>query len=95
MAVKSQSVNNIIAKFPIKTLPHIKGEPTYKSINEMIQLLNAIAATLPTTAGGETHGHMRLMMKPELYSTLSETPYTVPVDPGPIPIYTPGSSGHA
>ena len=59
----------------------------------MIQLLNAIAATLPTTAGGETHGHMRLMMKPELYSTLSEIQHTVPVDLGPIPIYTPGSSG--
>ena len=67
----------------------------YKSINEMIQLLNANAATLLTTAGGGTHGHIRLIMKSELYSTLSEIQYTVPVDSGPIPIYTPGSFGLA
>ena len=95
MAGKSQSVDDIVAKFPIKTLPHINGEPTYESINEVIQLLYTSTATIPTTEGGGTHGHIGLIMKPELYSTLSETPYTVPVDPGPIPIYTPGSSGHA
>ena len=95
MAVKSQSVDDIVSKFPIKTIPRIDGEPTYESINEIMQMLYANAATLPTTTGGGTHGHIGLIMKPALYSTLSEIPYTVPVDPGPLPIYEPGSSGLA
>ena len=95
MAVKSQSVDDIVSKFPIKTLPRIDGEPTYENINEMMQILYANAATLQSTMGGGTHGHIGLIMKPELYRTLSNIPYTIPVDPGPIPSYTPGSSGLA
>ena len=51
-----------------------------------MQLLYSNEATLPTTSGGGTHGHIGLIMKQELYSKLSEIPYTVPGDPGPIPI---------
>ena len=95
MTGKSKSVDEIVSKFPIKTLPLIDGEPTYESINNIMQILYANAATLPTTTGGGTHGHIGLIMKPEIYSTLSEIPYTIPADPGPIPIYTPTSSGLA
>ena len=95
MAVKSQSVDDIVAKFPMKKLPRIDGEPTYESINDMMQMLYANAATLSTTIGGGIHGHIGLIMKPALYRTLSAIPYVIPVDPGPIPIYTAGSSGLA
>ena len=95
MAIKAQSVDGIVSKFPMKKLPHIDGEPTYESINEIMQMLYANAATLTTTSGGGMHGHIGLIMKPALYRTLSDTPYVIPVDPGPIPIYTPGSSGLA
>ena len=95
MAVKSQSVDKIVSKFPIKTLPRIDGEPAYKSINEMMQILYANAATLSTTMGGGTHGHIGLIMKPELYRTLSDILYVIPVDPGPIPLYEPGLLGLA
>ena len=95
MAVKSQSVDEIVAKFPVKVLPRIDGEPAYESINAMMQLLYANAATLSTTNGGGRHGHIGLLMKPELYTTLSAVPYDTPVDPGPIPIFEPGSSGLA
>ena len=61
----------------------------------MMQMLYANKATLPTTAGGGTHGHIGLIMKSVLYSTLSEIPYEIPLNPGPIPIYAPGSSGLA
>ena len=93
MTGKSQSVDDIVSKFPIKTLPRIDGEPTYESINNIMKILYANEATLPTTMGGGTHGHIGIIMKPELYSTLSEIPYAIPLDPGPIPIYAPRSSG--
>ena len=85
-------MDDIVSKFPIKTLPQFDGEPTYENINEMMQILYANAATLPTTTGGGTHGRIRLVMKPELYRILSNTPYNIP---GPIPLYVPGSSGLA
>ena len=93
MVVKAQSVDDIVSKFPIKTLPKIDGEPTYESINAIMQMLYANAATSPTTMGGGTHGHIGLIMKPALYRTLSDVPYSIPVDPGPIPAFAPGSSG--
>jgi len=38
MVVKLQSVDDIVSKFPIKTLPKLDGEPTYESINSLIQI---------------------------------------------------------
>lgn len=85
MTGKSQSVDNIVSKLAIKTLPRIDGEPKYESINNIMQILYANAEMLPTKTVGGTHGHIGIIMKPELYSTLSEIPYTIPVDLGPIP----------
>ena len=45
--------------------------------------------------GRGTHGHIGLIMKPELYRTLLDIPYVIRVDPGPIPLYEPGSLGLA
>ena len=95
MVVKAQSVDDIVSKFPVKTLPKLDGEPTYENINSLMQMLYANAATLTSTMGGGKHGHIGLIMKPALYRTLSTTPYETPVDPGPIPTFTAGSSGLA
>jgi len=73
----------------------LDGESTYDSINSLMQMLYANAATLTSTMGGGKHGHIGLIMKPALYRTLSTTPYETPVDPGPIPTFTAGSSGLA
>ena len=62
MAVKLQPVDNMTAKFSIKTLPHIDREPLYESINKIMQLLYVNAATLPTKADRGTHGHIGLIM---------------------------------
>ena len=77
------SMDKIIAKFPMKTLPIILGEPDYASINTMVQFLYGNAASLPTTLGGGQHGHIRLIMTHLLYATLAPTTaYTAPIDPG-------------
>ena len=86
-------MDNIESKFSIKKLPKINGELTYESINEIVQILYIKAATLSTSMGGSTHSHIGLIMKPELYQTLSNIPYAIPIDWGQIPQFTPGSSG--
>ena len=80
------TVDKIVAKFPVKALPRISGEPNYESINDMVQSLYANAASLSTTLGGGNHGHIGLVMNDILYTTLSPTPYHHPVDPGPLPM---------
>ena len=83
----SLSVESIIAKFPIKTLSVITGEPDYEIINTMIKDLYSNAASLQTTLGGGKHGHIGLVMSPVLYATISEVPYIDPEDPGPDPTF--------
>ena len=82
----STSVDDIVSKFPVKVLPIIQGEPSYKTINELIQLLYSNAASLPSPLGGGKHGHIGLLMKPTLYDTLAPgNPYVTPDDPGITP----------
>jgi hypothetical protein len=60
------SVTDIVAKFPVKTLTVITGEPDYETINHIVQTLYSNAASLPTTIGGGAHGHIGLIMTPLL-----------------------------
>ena len=83
------TVDEIVAHFPNKKLPQIHGEPTYETINDMVQHMYANAATIATPLGGGQHGHIGLIMKQALYQTLSETPFIAPPDPGPLPVYNP------
>ena len=58
------SVDDVVAKFPMKTMPKIDGEPDYGNINTMMQLLYDNAASLPSTLGGGQHGHIGIIMTP-------------------------------
>ena len=86
------SVDNVTAKFPMKGMPKIGGEPNYVTINTMMQLLYGNSASLPTTLGGGQHGHIRIIMIPQLYTTLANTPYESPPDPGITPNHATGAS---
>jgi hypothetical protein len=68
------SAEDIVAKFPIKTIPTINGEQDYETINNMVQTLYGNATSLATTTSGGAHGHIGLIMTPALYSTLTNTP---------------------
>jgi hypothetical protein len=81
----SLTVDAIVAKFPVKILPLINGEPDYDAINHMVQTLYGNAASLSTTLGGGAHGHIGIIMTPPLYATLTATPYAAPMDPGALP----------
>jgi hypothetical protein len=69
------TVDAIVAKFPIKSIPTITGEPDYDDINQMVPTLYGNAASLATTLGGGAHGHIVTIMTPPLYATLTATPY--------------------
>jgi hypothetical protein len=88
------SVADIVAKFPVKTLPIITGEPDYATIGQIIQTLYGNAASLPTTIGGGAHGHIGLIMTTVLYATLTPTAYTVPDDPGPVVTHAANAPPH-
>eukprot|EP00957_Ditylum_brightwellii_P196195 14949163-Ditylum_brightwellii.AAC.1 len=46
-----------------------------------MQQLYKNAATIPSSLGGGEHGHIRLMMEPTLYSSLSAMAYNAPSAP--------------
>ena len=79
--VKPTSIDDIVAKFPMKIPPPISGEPDYDYISQLNQIMYGNTATLPTTLGGRAHGHVGLIMKVTLYVTLSATAYVTPNEP--------------
>ena len=68
--MKPKPINNIVAKFFIKTIPTISGETYYKSINNIIQALYTNATTLPKIMVGRKHSYKGLTTKVTLYTTL-------------------------
>ena len=68
---KPKIINEVVAKFFIKTLPKISGDPDYESLKEFIQALYTNAATLPTNVFSEKHGHVGRIMKDTLYTSLA------------------------
>lgn len=83
------TVDKMLALFPNASLPKIHGEPTYETINDIVQHMYANAATVSCSLGGGQHGHIGLIMKPALYQTLSAAAFVRPSDPGPLPVYNP------
>ena len=79
--VKPTSINDIVAKFPTKILPPIPGETDYDCIIQLNQIIYGNSATLTTTLGSGSHGHVSLIMKATLYVTLSATVYVAPNEP--------------
>ena len=74
------SVKYIIAKLPIKTIPRIIGEPTYKDINNLWKVMYANASAIPTTLRGGRNGHIGLLMDASVYSNVATVAYTRPTE---------------
>ena len=85
------SVDDVVAKFPMKAMPKIDGEPDYGNINTMMQLLYGNDASLPTTLGGGQHGNISIITTPYLYTTLANTTYESPPNPGITPNHATGA----
>ena len=82
MVPKPITIDNIMTKFTIKTIPKMKGETNWKVIIIIMQLLYVKTTTLTTPQYGGYHIHIELIMKPTLYTTLPNTSWLGPVEPG-------------
>jgi hypothetical protein len=81
------SADDIVSKFPVKTLPTINREPDCDTISTMAQALCGNAASLSTPSGGGAHGHIRIIMTAASWATLATaTLHITPLDFGPLPI---------
>ena len=69
----------------------IIGKPTYETIQSLEYSIIANAACVPTSLGGGTHRYLGLVKNPTQYALISQTPFTRPVNPGPL-VITPGTA---
>ena len=81
MIRKQKMIDNMVANFTIKILLDIKVDPDYESINKMLQILYSNAANLLIPQGGFHRGHIRIIVNPALYTTLSTMAWVNPPDP--------------
>ena len=82
MTSNIQSVDDIRAGFPQPTVPQLDGELTYTNIKQLHDILKSNAASIPTTLGGGNHGHLGLVLEPNLCLTIAGEALTAPANPG-------------
>ena len=85
MSNTAPSIDSIVESFPHPTIPPIVGLPTYESINAALKLLNANAASVPSSRGNAAFGHLALTIGPATYQTLAGVAWTNPANPGHVP----------
>jgi hypothetical protein len=62
--------------FPNPALPKVDHEPTFEDIHIKTHLLNAnVIISVPSMAGGDTHGHLVIITTPVGYVVISATPW--------------------
>jgi hypothetical protein len=86
------TVEEIINGFPNPILPKIDHEPTFEDIQVTTRLLNANAISIPSMAGGGSHGHLGIIMTQVEYATISTSPWVEPYNPNTVPIILPGTT---
>ena len=71
--------------FPNPVLTQIIGRPAFQSISRLFRETTENAATVDTDLGGGQHGLIGVLLPPQLYQGMSNTPMVVPANPGPVP----------
>ena len=76
--------------FAHEDLDKIAGEPSYDTLRTIHTQLKANAASVPSILGGGANGHLGLVIAPEKYALISNTPFNRPYHPGllDVPIGT-------
>ena len=83
MTATMTTIEKHIKAFPIPTLTKIVGTPTYETIKTVNNELSTNAATISTTLGGGTLGHVAITVSPKIYATLLATAFVSPTSPTP------------
>jgi hypothetical protein len=69
------TVEEIINGFPNPVLPKIDNEPTFENIQVTTRLLNANAISIPSMAGGGSHGPLGIITTQVEYAAISASPW--------------------
>ena len=78
------SVKYIRSKLPLKNIPRIIVEPTYKAINKLMEALYENSATIPTALRRRRNGHIGLLTDAAVYANVATTAFAWPTDTAPL-----------
>jgi hypothetical protein len=96
--MKYATVENIMASFPHPVLPTVQGEPDYQTVHATRKLLQANSWAIDTHLGGDTLGHLGLIISDASYAMIAPTTdagptlWTTPQPPGRAPSNTNGKA---
>jgi hypothetical protein len=71
--------------FPHTTLTPIDGKPSNTTLLLLQRQLFTNARSVPSTRGGEIHGHLAILLSPADYLLRAGEPFIIPIHPGPPP----------
>jgi hypothetical protein len=77
--------DELIAGFPLSSLPKVTGEPTFEDLEVIRGLLNTNAMSVSSYVGRGRHGHLIIIMMNEEYSAIAAYVFPVPDIPGASP----------
>ena len=67
--------------FEHKHMEKILAEPSFASLHYLLLRLKANASSVPYTLGGGAHGYVGMLLSPQAYASLSNTPFDEPLHP--------------
>ena len=82
--MSAPAVINYRESFPIPDLTRIIGIPTFETLRKMSNELKQNASSVYSNLGGGAHGHLGLLLSPQMYALISNVPYVRPNHPGPL-----------
>ena len=75
-------VDSILNGFPNPSLSKCLGKLDYSGIKETHQLLTEIVMLIDISLEGGYNGYLRLVLPPNQYARISNTPFVQPPNPG-------------
>jgi hypothetical protein len=81
--LKASTVEDYYSSFLVRPTK-IEGQPSYDDIRCIREVIYLNAAAVPSTRGGARHGHLGMIIEPELYETIAPgRPWADPGIPAP------------
>jgi hypothetical protein len=88
----NNDIEAVVAGFPHPTIIPIIGTPTYPTLARMHLKLSSNAASVQSNLGNGVLGLLYLTVSPAVYTTLSNTAFVPPVNPGTIAVIPDGAT---
>ena len=76
------TIDYINNSFMYPTLTKIHGYPTFVTLQKLKNQLKSNARAVSSDIGDGAHGHLGLVLTPQEYASVSDTPYELSAHPG-------------